>query len=338
VRASRLLTALLALYPPWWRARYGDEVRAVSSDLIAGGRSAWRVRGNLLIGAVRTRVGGAATPMQLTHWAARARASIVVATVPVLAVIPMFGVLHTQSGLLLAQTPPFDTDTESKAGLVALCAIAVMAFTALLALSVLAWGYVDLSGAVRKRGNNDRRLRRLVRIPGLSLFLAFALWVAASFTRPHEYSGLQNISKPLDGHPALAHGLIVASGALFGFGLASVLIMVVVVARRATLTVSDLTSGKWVGLVTSVLHWVMAGAAVTSALALGRQGSVAHGDSNVLVTPWDTWWTASVVIVVLAAVVSTVGTANARRSMRVISDLRQREADRPVMGRAETGG
>jgi hypothetical protein len=319
-----MLDALLGVYPPWWRERYGDEVRAISSDLIAGGRAPWRVSVNLFAGAVRTRVGGAGTPMQVAHWAGRARASIAVATLPVLAVLPViFSVLHGRQGLPTAQTAPFDTYPVSGAGLVADYAIGVMALTALLALSVIAWGYVDLSGAVRKRGDNDHRLRRLVRVPGLSILIAFVLWVASSFARPNEYLGVQGASKPLDGHPALAHGLVVASGALLGLGLTAALVMVVLVAKRATLSVPDLSSGKWVGVTTSVLLWMMATAAVTSAIALGRQGSGPHPGYNVLITSWGSWWIAGVLILVLAAVVSTLGTASATRSMRVISDLRR---------------
>jgi hypothetical protein len=317
-----MLDALLALYPPWWRERYGEEVRAIASDVIAGGRAPWRVSVDLLVGAVRTRVGGAATPRQFAHWAGRARASIVVATLPVLAVVPVtFSFLQSRQEQSPDQTAPFGNYGVSEAGHVANYAIVVMALALVLAVSTLLWGYVDLSGAVRKRGDNDRRLRRLVRVPGLSILLAFALWVASIFARPNRYVGVQGASKPLDGHPALAHGLVVASAAGLGIGLAAALVMVVLVAKRATLSVPDLASGKWVGVTTSALLWVMATAAITSAIALGRQGSGRHPVYNVVITSWGSWWIAGVLILVLAAVVSTVGTATARHSLRVISQL-----------------
>jgi hypothetical protein len=322
VRGSGLLDALLALYPPWWRARYGDEVRAISSDVIAGGRSPWRVSGNLLVGAVRTRVGGGATPRQFVHWAGRARASIVVATLPVLAVIPViFSFLQERQDLPPGQTTPFAFYGVSEAGHVADDAIVVMALAMVLAVSTILWGYVDLSGAVRKRGDNDRRLRRLVRVPGRSILCALILWVAAIFARPNEWLGVQGASKPLDGHPALAHALTVASAAFLGMGLAAALVMAVVVARRGTLSLPDLSSGRWVGVTTSVLLWVMATAAVTSVIALGRQGDAAHRGYDVVITSWGSWWIAGVLILVLAAVVSTIGAANATRSLRVISQL-----------------
>ena len=58
MRGASWIDAALAIYPTWWRTRYGDEVRAVSSDAIIGGQSPFRVTAGLLVGAVRLRVSG----------------------------------------------------------------------------------------------------------------------------------------------------------------------------------------------------------------------------------------------------------------------------------------
>jgi hypothetical protein len=320
MRRTWILKAILALYPPWWRARYGEEVRATCADVIAAGRSPWRVLGNLAFGALRTRLRGTNMPMQFECWAGRTRASIVVATLPVLAVLPVIFTFRQGEWNPIGQTGtlPLDTFGLSGAGRVAEYAFAAMALAVVLAMSTLLWGYLDLAGAVRKRGHNDRRLRRLVRVPWLSAFTAVALWVTAIAVRRNRSLGAQ----PLDGHPALAYGLVVAAAACAGLGLAAALILVVQVARRARLTMPDLTSGKWVALTSSALLWVVALAATTSMVALGRQASGSHPTTGIVTTSWGSWWIAGVLFLVAAAVVSSLGTASASRSLRVASQLR----------------
>jgi hypothetical protein len=321
MRKTRMLDAVLRLYPPWWRARYEEEVRAIASDVIAAGRPPWRVLGNLFTGAMRLRATGANTPRQFAHWAGRTRASIAVATLPVLAVIPVvIYVLQGRQGISPGRTTtsPFRAYTLSGAGHVANYASLAIALALLLAVSTLLWGYVGLARAVRRRAGQDRRLRRLAWMPGIAALLTVATWVPASFVRPHLYLESAGVSRALDGSAPLAHGLYVASAVCLGLGVSAGLLMVVLVARQARLSISDLASGQAVGFTTSALLWVMAGGAMTSVVALARQGG---GNYAVLTSSWGSWRIAGALVVVAAAVVSTMGTVNASRALRVAAQL-----------------
>ena len=79
----------LKLYPPWWRDRYLEEAQAVTGDLIEAGGSRWRISLNLSGGALRARLTAKGMPMEAEPWASRTRASIVLATAPTLAVVPV---------------------------------------------------------------------------------------------------------------------------------------------------------------------------------------------------------------------------------------------------------
>jgi hypothetical protein len=319
MRGTRVLRAILALYPPWWRARYGEEVRATCADVVAAGRSPWRVLGNLAFGAIRTRLRGANMPMQFESWAGRTRASIVIATLPVLAVLPvMFTFRQGQRVSGPSGTILVSGGRLSGAGLVAEYAYGVMALAVVLAVGTVLWGYTDLAGAVRKRSHNDRRLRRLVRVPGLSGLTAIALLVTSVVVRPRAFIN----GRPLNGHLSLANGLVVASAACLGLGLAAAVVMVVLVARRARLAIPDLASGRSVALASSALLWVVALAVTTSMVALGRQGSGSHTSAGIVMTSWGSWWIAGVLFLLAAAVVSSLGTASASRSLRVAAQLR----------------
>jgi hypothetical protein len=320
MRGSWVFRAILTLYPPWWRARYGEEVRATCADVMAAGRSPWRVLGNLAFGAVRTRLRGTNMPMQFECWAGRTRASIVIATVPVLAVFP--AIFTFQQGQQRASTPPgtllFGAGGLGVAGRVAEYAFAVMALALLLAVSTLMWGYLNLAGAVRRGSPDDRRLRWLVRLPGLSGLAAFALWSTMVAVQPRDYIN----SRPLNGHPLLAHGLGVAAAACVGLGFAAALVMVALVVRRARLSVSALASGRSVALASSALLWVGALAGTTSMVALGQQHSGPHSSANFVTTSWGQWWILGVLLLMAAAAISSLGTASASRSLRVAAQLR----------------
>jgi hypothetical protein len=56
-------STLLALYPPAWRRRYGDELDALILDIQADGRdTGWRVRADLVRSAARERLRGGGDP------------------------------------------------------------------------------------------------------------------------------------------------------------------------------------------------------------------------------------------------------------------------------------
>lgn len=56
--ADRSAGRLLRFYPKGWRARYGEELRALIVDMTDGGRVAWRMRADVATAGVRERLRG----------------------------------------------------------------------------------------------------------------------------------------------------------------------------------------------------------------------------------------------------------------------------------------
>jgi hypothetical protein len=275
---------------------------------------------NLFVGALRVRVTGAGAPRQYEHWAGRARASLVVATLPALIVMPIVFTFH-QGEQIVFSTLPFGPSGIGTAGRIADDSFGVMAIATLSAIGMLLWGYAGLAGAVRRDSRNGRPLRRMVRVPGIAAALVVILWVSAIVVGPHAFATRHGVIQPLNGHPALSRGLLGAAAAVLALGLIGAVAMLVMVTRRASLALPDLSVGRWVGLGTSGLLWVMAGAAVVSVVALWRQGAPGHAAYSLVTTTWGSWWIAGALSLVGAAVLSTWGTVQATRALRVTSQL-----------------
>src|ERR1700730_17498643 len=64
MRKDAALSIALRLYPKWWRDRYLDEAQVVTNDLVATGRSRWRIATNLAFGAMRARLSAAGMPLE----------------------------------------------------------------------------------------------------------------------------------------------------------------------------------------------------------------------------------------------------------------------------------
>jgi len=227
---------VLGLYPPWWRARYGEEVHAISADLIANGKSPWRVSLNLLFGAVRTRVTGANTPREFASWAGRTRASIAVTTLPLLVVLPFLFTVRQRLQVHVPQlrpaTLPLGPYGTNGAGRLAADALVLMAITVLPAIGTIVLGYAELTRAVRAGSPTDRPLRRVVRLPGVAAVVVVALWIASILVGPHSYVSHGGAFRPLDGHPAIGHVLSVAALAVLGVGWLFAIAMSIMVAQR----------------------------------------------------------------------------------------------------------
>jgi hypothetical protein len=326
MRKRGTFKVVLGLYPPWWRAQYGAEVQAVSADLLAGGKSPWRVSLNLFSGAVRTRVSGANTPKEFAPWAGRTRASIVTTTIPLLVVLPFIFTVRQRFQMhfpvLRPNTMPLGPYGTNGAGRLAADALSLMAVTLVASIGTILLGYAELTRAVRAGSATDRPLRRVVRVPGLAAVLVVALWVGSLVVGPHRFLLHGGVSKPLDGHPALGHYLSVAAFAVLAVGWFVALVMSIMVAKRANFSLADLRTGKWIGITVSAFLWVIAAAAAISALALERQGAPLHPTFSVVSTSWGHWWILGALTLVLAATVSTAGAIATSRSWHVVSRLR----------------
>lgn len=365
---------MLRLYPRWWRARYGDEVRTVSSDAVAGGQSTLRVIIGLLFGAIRLRATGAGTPKQSELWARRTRACIVVTTVPVLVVLPLF-FLTVKLGLQ-DKLPVTPSITLSGDGHVAYDAVGIMALAGLMVMGTVIGGYVTLVGAtrehrgiehrarrvalaivactlivivavtaglvpifalvtvgfivwgsviaarsLRRRGPAGRALRHLVPVPGLLAGLAVVGWISSSVVGPHRFLDRQGVDVPLNGHPAVAHSLVVGSAVALGLAWTATFVMLAVLGRATRPGLQDLRSGRGFGVAASALLWVMATAAMVSDIALGRQQSLHLPAYRVVTTSWGHGWMGGGPALVLAATVSTLGAIATVRSWKVTAQL-----------------
>ncbi len=136
---TRSIDAVLGLYPPWWRARYGDEVRVISADAVAGGQRLGPVIVGLFVAMVRTRVSGKGTPNARPLWANRTRACIVASTIPALVVIPFFFLTFKEE--LQNHLPLGTAGVLVGPGRAASDAFSIMALAGLLALGLIVRGY-----------------------------------------------------------------------------------------------------------------------------------------------------------------------------------------------------
>jgi hypothetical protein len=85
----RAVRCSLRCYPVWWRQRYGAEQEELAEELAGEGRPHWLLAAGLLAGAVRARMTGSGMPQASELWSSRARASVVVGTVPAALALPL---------------------------------------------------------------------------------------------------------------------------------------------------------------------------------------------------------------------------------------------------------
>jgi hypothetical protein len=374
MRGARWIDAALGVYPTWWRTRYGDEVRTVTSDAIIGGQSPFRVTAGLLVGAVRLRVSGTGTPKQFPLWARRTRAWTIFSTLPALLVLPLFfltfkegqrdglplvpsavltgpgkaaydafgilaiaGLLVTgvviRSYVVLARAAGGRRAGGNRkgrilltvalpAGLVAVTLTeGAVALFAAVALGFTVWGYATVTREAEQDGGSHRALHRLAPVPGITAGLAVVGWITSEVVGPHRYLDSHGVDIPLNGHPALAHGLAIAAATALGVGWLVTFVSLILIVSGTDASRDELRFARVVGTTVSVLLWVMAGAAVVSVIALGGQGSPHHSDVTTVTTSWGRLWVAGAVSLLVAASVSTSGAVASWRSWRVTSRL-----------------
>ncbi len=85
----RAVRCSLRCYPDWWRQRYGAEQEELAEELAAEGRPHWLLAVGLLAGSVRARMTGSGMPPVPALWSSRARASVVVGTIPAVLALPL---------------------------------------------------------------------------------------------------------------------------------------------------------------------------------------------------------------------------------------------------------
>lgn len=159
----------LALYPPHWRARYGEDVVSFLDDLSDEGRSALPAFFSLLFGAIRLRLTGSGTPQVATAWLARSRAAISTAALPVVLVLPLL--VSEWSTSYTSGARPL-----SAMGVVAEDASTVFALVALAAIVTLLSGWAILVNLVDDVDpGSRRRFSLLVASPFALLVVGFGI-------------------------------------------------------------------------------------------------------------------------------------------------------------------
>jgi len=329
-------------YPGWWRERYGEEVRAISGDLTADGRSPAIVALNLLHGAVRARSRAEGMPKIYELWSTRTRISIAAATLPWMLVAPFVLMamgtqsLHSTKGyvffsgsgftmthLQIAGAPPTPAPPLTPAGSVVPFASLAVGVLFLVTLAVLASGWTGLTGAIRRSAMpHRRRVWLLAWAPGFALLADVALVVAEVLLRPNGYRSTGGGPMvPIGGHPLAAHvlGTVLAVVAIGGW-LASI-VCVAVAAKRADVALSDLRFGKSVSIATTALFALMLTAYLAWGIGLlvqARQAS--QGTFTTISYSHQDLWFPIVVLITSAVVLSGFSSRAARRSWIVLSN------------------
>jgi len=253
--------------------------------------------------------------MEAEPWENRTRASIVLATAPTLAVIPLM--------LTIRQVPAIPTGGTAStwpAGHLATMLYLLLAVTFIALILTVIWGYTSLSSGVLARGENGRGLRLLARTPGYLALLAVGLFVVSIVIEPHAWISHGKGMIPLDGFPLAAHTLSLSALGVFCLCWVASVFLLQAVAHRAQVPVASLRSGKRVSAGVSALLWIMSTAALAMSAVYTKQISELSGvkiQSGVL---GQSPLLLGIVLCVFA-VASTLGTVLASRSWKVASHL-----------------
>ena len=340
----------LRCYPSWWRERYADEVRVVSNDLTAEGRSTLMVSLNLLGGAVRARSSAQGMPKTYGLWSARAKISIAAATLPWLVVAPLAAIaignqtLHSSAGLVtwsgfnflpthlqtgFSNGTPVAAPPLTSGGHIVLYAMFAFVMLFFVTFVVLISGWSGLTGAIKRSGApHRRRLLLLAWAPLFSLLIDVALMIAQNTVRyPRLVGGGEKNGRvvaprlvPYGGHASAAHAFAVIVPTVAGIGWLLSVACVGVAARRAHVAPSDLRFGKSVSTIVASLFALLVLAFGTMGVGLIMQaGQAAHGSFTTISFTHQDLWLPMILVLLVAGLLSCLCAHAARRSWRVIS-------------------
>lgn len=350
--------AAVALYPPWWRERYGEGQSAFLSDLKGDGRSVLRALPDLVAGAARARISGTGAPATAAVWWSRTRAAVTLSTLPVMLLLPL---------MVLAGSRGFFSNGNGQIGVAAAVAQragAVIFPVLLLTVLVLTWGWrILLNGAGSvPRGSGRLRYEAALASPVAALGMALGLSAVASRVAAggallssswawspskHRYYDVSAVWTK--GHPLLVASL---HDAAWVFAIGGWIVAAVIVGRAAQRVPSThrlVYSGVWVARVAAVCasllavaftvyelaitlqrwHLVHAASAACSPIppppllraALGCNAMGAPAGHVVLTSPLAGGAGLWIALVALCALLSVLGTLVAGRSMRTLEAL-----------------
>jgi hypothetical protein len=257
----------VALYPAWWRQRYGEDQSAFLSDLKGEGRSVLRVLPNLVAGAARARLSGTGAPPTPAVWWSRTRAGVTLSTLPVMLLLPL---------MVLAGSRGVFSNGAGHIGVaarVAQHAGQAIFLASLLTLLVLTWGWRILVSEAEHvpRGTARLRYEAAMASPVAALGTALGLSAIASRVRAggvllssswawspttHRYYGVSAVWTR--GHPLLVASLHDAAWVFAIGGWVVAAALVGRAARRAPSTYRLVRSGVRVARATAVCAGALA--------------------------------------------------------------------------------
>lgn len=332
--AHRITDAALRCYPAWWRDLYAEEVGQLTDDLLSDGRGELRLAADLFRGAVSARVWARAMPPRSDLWHARARASIAVATLPFLGVLPfLFFGLQADEGyqtlprgqvLRLTQAPAAQVGhqmwTWLHVGLIAGLIAALVGWSAL------------SRGVRRSRVLRPSHPRLLLRLPLLFLALLIALFVARQTQNPSSFMVLgtaPGVLIPSGGDPATAAALLDVMWAVLAVGVAVTVVAISRVVGVCEVPWKTIVSGRRVAAAITVVLGLMAVWAVVGMAVSWPGGLVARptgmgpGSPHAPYTVYMVFphWALMAVPLVIAAVTSLAGWRASRRAATVLKTI-----------------
>ncbi len=275
----RLADAALRCYPAWWRRLYGEEVGQLTDDLLSDGRSELRLAANLLGGALAARLWARAMPPRAELWLARARASIAVATLPFLGVLPfVFFGLHANEGyrtlpqwqvLRLTQAPTAEVIRQI---------FTLLHVGVIVGLIAALAGWLSLIDGVKlSRVLEPSHPRRLLRLPVVFLVVLLGLYIARVTQLPRGVGGVPGSPGLLvvhGGNPGAAALLLDGIWAVLGVGSVAAIVAIARVAKVCEVPWKTMTSGRRVAATTSIVLCAMAVCAVVALAVSGPHGFV----------------------------------------------------------------
>jgi hypothetical protein len=332
----------LRCYPGWWHERYADEVRAVSNDLTAEGRSPIVVALNLLGGAVRARSRARGMPKTYRLWSARTRVSIAAATLPWLVIAPLVFIavgnqsFHSSEGRVFWTGFPFmprhlqlinhanPTPAPPLTPVGHLLMYSDLAITVLILVTfiVLISGWSGLASAIRRSSApHRRRLRLLAWTPVFALLTDLILVIAQAKMRPDTFQSFQRGRVVASGgNPAGLHVLNIVVPIVAIVGWLVSIACVAVAARRADVSPTDLRFGKSVAVIVAWLFTLLLVASATWSIGLIVQArQAANGNFTIIGYSHPGLWPPMMLFLVVGAVLSGMSARAARSSWRVIS-------------------
>jgi hypothetical protein len=291
--------AVLGLYPPRWRDRYGEEFAALLIDMAAASR--WPARARLIAngaaGALAARLnhpGGSKMPDRI-------RGSIAVVACAVIA-FSIAGAGFQK----MTEYPDFQAVAHQHAAVAA--SFDILRVAAVLAgIAVLAGALPVAWSVIRQVIRSPRAdlIRPLVVPPAVVLGWLIVVRVVVGVSRHPQVNSAANIATV-----TAVVLLSVAVAAACGWAAVTVL-------RRADLPAGLLRSEIVPMAVLTTCMAVVTGADISWGLALrSADGALFHSDNGLVATPVPPSWAGGVVVLLAVTVLTAVATVRAARELR----------------------